>query len=348
MTKRHGLAAGLLLLAAATASPATADGVSGLPWLSGTSQGGGCLADLRGRPLDVLVNFVTHKSFPAMVAQTGQQLFKDTGRAAPLWAVSLPLLTDDTRRQFALCAGGNFDPSWQAIGRNLASAVSGEPDATLVIRLGWEANLASHPWGVTSPDQIQPYKDCWRRAAAQLKAGAATAAPDVRLQLEWTNAKKTPNTAIRVLDMYPGDDVVDLWGVHYYDSGPIMNTQPRWDAAYRRTFNGGPWGLGAWFQAATTPVEQGGHGKRLAVSEWGVWQRGGQTAAAADDPVYVHNMWQFFQANAASIAYESYLSSAGHALCPNTSYPNAAAQYRADWQPPASARRAAGARAGAR
>jgi hypothetical protein len=38
----------------------------------------------------VLVNFVTHKSFQAMVAQTGQQLFKDTGRAAPLWAVSLP------------------------------------------------------------------------------------------------------------------------------------------------------------------------------------------------------------------------------------------------------------------
>ena len=134
--------------------------------------------------------------------------------------------------------------------------------------------------------------------------------------------------------------MVDLWGVHYYDSGPLMNSQPLWDAAYRRTFNGGPWGLGAWLQAATTPVEQGGHGKRLAVSEWGVWQRGGQTAAAADDPVYVHNMWQFFQANAASIAYESYLSSAGHALCPNTSYPNAAAQYQADWQPPASARRA--------
>ena len=78
MTKRHGPAAGLLLLAAATASPATADGVSGLPWLSGTTQGGGCLADLRGRPLDVLVNFVTHKSFPAMVAQTGQQLFNLT------------------------------------------------------------------------------------------------------------------------------------------------------------------------------------------------------------------------------------------------------------------------------
>ena len=103
--------------------------------------------------------------------------------------------------------------------------------------------------------------------------------------------------------MYLGDDVVDLWGVHYYDSGPIMNTQPRWDAAYRRTFNGGPWGLGTWLQAAATPVEQGGHGKRLAVSEWGIWQRGGQTAAAADDPVYVHNMWQFFQANAPTIAY---------------------------------------------
>ena len=87
--------------------------------------------------------------------------------------------------------------------------------------------------------------------------------------------------------------MVDLWGVHYYDSGPLMNTQTRWDAAYTRTFNGGPWGLGTWLQAARQ------HGKKLAVSEWGVWQQAGQAAAAADDPVYVDNVFRFFGANAA-------------------------------------------------
>jgi hypothetical protein len=362
MTKRRRLAVGLLLLAAAVPLAAGADQgpASGLPWLSGSTSGGDCLADLRGRALDVRVNFVTHKSFQAMVNQTGQQAFKDNGVVAPLWVVSLPLLTDDTRGQFAQCAGsdlagtddfGGFDQSWRLIGANLASAASGKPDPTVVVRLGWEANIGrSHPWGVTSPDQIPSYIGCWRQAAARLKEGAS-AAPGVRLQLEWTSAKKTANTALHVLDMYPGDDVVDLWGVHYYDSGPIMNTQKRWDAAYKRTFNGGPWGLGPWLQAATAPVEQGGHGKQLAVSEWGIWQQAGQTATAADDPVYIHNMWQFFQANAGVIAYESYLNSpTGHALCPSTSYPNAAAQYQADWQPPppAGARREARARTGAR
>ena len=32
---------------------------------------------------------------------------------------------------------------------------------------------------------------------------------------------------------YPGDDVVDLWGVHYYDSGPDKNTSRSGEHAER-------------------------------------------------------------------------------------------------------------------
>ena len=32
--------------------------------------------------------------------------------------------------------------------------------------------------------------------------------------------------------MYPGDDLVDLWGVHYYDTGPEKNTQAIWNKYY--------------------------------------------------------------------------------------------------------------------
>ena len=49
-----------------------------------------------------------------------------------------------------------------------------------------------------------------------------------------------------MLAMYPGDDVVDVVGVHYYDSGPEKSTQALWDQYYNATYNGGPWGLGAW------------------------------------------------------------------------------------------------------
>ena len=134
-----------------------------------------------------------------------------------------------------------------------------------------------------------------------------------------------------MLDLNPGDDLVDLWGVHYYDSGPKKSTQAIWDKFYNATFNGGPWGLGAWLAAAKQ------HGKRLAVSEWGVWRQDAMTAARADDPVYVANMYRFFRDHAADLAYEAYFDAFAdrHALCnydgAPTSFPAAAAAYAAAW-----------------
>ena len=129
--------------------------------------------------------------------------------------------------------------------------------------------------------------------------------------------------------MYPGDDVVDLWGTDYYDAWPEKSTQAVWDRYYMATYNGAPWGVGAWLAAAQA------HGKRLAVSEWGIKQLPGQTAASADDPVYVDNMYRFFRDHAPGIAYEAYFdantTAGGHRLCPGTDYPRAAATYKQDW-----------------
>jgi hypothetical protein len=320
----QGSGLGLLLTALLGPPTALAAGapstpiLSGLAWRSGSTQDGfPCLADLRGRTLDVLINFVTHKSFAAMVNQTGGALAGGATQA-PLWVVSLPLLTDDTAGQFAQCAAGAFDVSWRQIGTNLQKAGA----QGTVVRLGWEANTGSgsHAWGVDGSAQVGDYVACWRHAAAQLKSTAPG------LSLEWTNAKKGVEP-FNVLDMYPGDDVVDLWGVHYYDSGPQMSTQAIWDQAYTRTNNGGPWGLGTWLDAAVQ------HGKKLAVSEYGIWQQSDQTAAAADDPVYIDNMYRFFRNNAPSVAYESYFDSMSvHQLCPGTLFPNATAKYQADWR----------------
>jgi hypothetical protein len=123
--------------------------------------------------------------------------------------------------------------------------------------------------------------------------------------------------------------VVDLWGTHQYDAWPLKNTQAVWDQYYMASYNGAPWGLGAWLLAAQQ------HGKKLGVGEWGIKQLDGQTAAQADDPVFTDNMYRFFRDHAASIAYENYFNgntgSGGHRLCPSTDYPRAAATYKADW-----------------
>jgi hypothetical protein len=320
------MAPAFLLATALAAAPAALADVatpiwSGLPWRSGTSGIPNCLAALRGRAVDAGTLFLGNPNFPALVWQSSG-LRPAKGRP-PLLVVSLPLLPDTNKGQFAQCAAGSFDGSFAQIGANLQKAGA----QGTVVRLGWEANIGSdsHPWGVDTPDQVPAYVACWRRAAAALKAGGPA------LNTEWTSAKKTANKALHVTDMYPGDDVVDVVGVHYYDSGPEKSTQAVWDKYYGVTFNGGPWGLGTWLDFARS------RGKKLAVSEYGLWRQGTMTAAQADDPVYVDNMYRFFRGNAADLAYETYFNAMAdqHALCnadgTPTSFPSAAAAYKADW-----------------
>jgi hypothetical protein len=332
-TARPGLAlaAGLLLAATAVAAAradVTTTIVSGLGWRSGTNTGGyPCIADLRGRPLDVLNVYLAPPGFPQMVQNSGAWVQR-YGSRAPLLVVSMALVPANNKGQFAQCAAGAFDGYFRQIGANL----QGSPAQGVVVRLGWEANLGSglHPWGLDGDAQAPAWRQCWRHAALALKAGGP------RLQLEWTISKKTQNRALHVLGtgpddpgMYPGDDVVDHWGTHQYDAWPLKNTQALWDQYYMATYNGTPWGIGAWLAEAQK------HGKQLAVGEWGIKQLSNQTAAQADDPVFTDNMYRFFRDHAAGIAYESYFNattaSGGHALCPGTSYPRAAATYKQDW-----------------
>jgi hypothetical protein len=288
--------------------------VSGLPFRSGASFDVDCIAQIRGRPLDVNLSFLGHKSFPALVSYAAS-----VGRAAkraPLWVVTVPLLADNTKGQFAQCAAGAFDGYFRQIGANLRKAGA----QGTIARLGHEANSGTHAWGVTSAGQIPAYKACFRRAAQALRAGSGGA-----VKIEWTNAKKG---RVPALQMYPGDDVVDVWGVHYYDTGPQKSTQAIWNQYQDATYRGSPWGIHAWLKAAQA------HGKKLGVGEWGVWNQG-QGAAKADDPVYMDNMYRFFRDHAGDIAYETYLNAnprdGGHALCPSTRFPKAAARYKANW-----------------
>ena len=189
------VATSLITLTAAVGAAAGAPTVSGLPWRSGATKGGDCLATLRGRPHDVLASYLPKGSFAFMTAASGELAGTGLASQAPLWVVSVPLLTDSTAGQFSACAAGAFDRYWRQIGANLRRAGA----RTTIVRLGWEANSGSHAWGVTSPGQVPAYRACWRHAAAQLKATAPA------VLLDWTNSKRTPNTAIHVLPLHMGD-----------------------------------------------------------------------------------------------------------------------------------------------
>jgi hypothetical protein len=286
---------------------------SGLAWKSGACGDAG-IGNWRGRALDTSWFGLPKSSFSAMIRQSKSSGLRAAASRAPQVVVSVPLLTKENSLDHASCAAGNFDRYFREIGANLSA--NGAGDA--FIRLGKEANRGVPPYGYDSNADLPNYRNCFRSAAKALKQGGPN------LTIEWTNARQTLSS-VNVLNAYPGDDVVDHIGVHYYNNPKLgrMSTQQEWDRQYFQRYpSGGPLGLGSWLADAKKL------GKKLSVSEWGLWG----TSTIADNPVYIENMFRFFKANASSIVYESYFNCASlHYIYPRSIFPKARERYRALW-----------------
>ena len=62
-----------------------------------------------------------------------------------------------------------------------------------------------------------------------------------------------------------------------------------------------------------------------------MWNQG-ISVEAADNPLYIENMYRFFRANAAHIAYENYYNRRkAHQLYPSRRFPKASTTYRQLW-----------------
>jgi hypothetical protein len=287
---------------------------SGLPWRSGAACGSAAMEQWRGRRLDTSWLGLPKSGWAEMIRTARSRTLRARAASAPQIVVSVPLLPQSHAFQHAQCAAGAFDGYFREIGAALQANGAGGA----YIRLGKEANRGRAPYGYDSEDDLPAYRGCFQHAAQALKATAPG------LKIEWTNARQTLSP-VNVLDAYPGDHVVDHWGVHYYNNYKIgrISTQEQWDAQYTARYpSGGPQGLGVWLAEAKT------RGKKLAVSEWGLW---GNTAAG-DTPVYIANMYRFFKENAEYIEYESYFNcKLLHEVFPSTRFPRAAATYSQLW-----------------
>jgi hypothetical protein len=248
-----------------------------------------------------------------MLKHVQNSWFRNLATASPQFVISLGMLPKSAAKQFAACARGDFDGYFRQFGSIFARIGAGQA----VVRLGWEANK-TRPWSPDTAANVPDYVACFQREAEALKSTAPN------LKIEWTMGRISA-VPFNVMDMYPGDEHVDVIGVHYYDNvGPKISTQAAWDYHYTRTYYGGPRGLGTWLAAAKS------RGKKLAVSEWGVWDQG--DLAKADNPAYVENMYRFFRDNAANIAYENYYSCPlVHQLYPSTRFTKARARYKELW-----------------
>lgn len=269
--------------------------MSGLPWASGSNAGVG-FGPWRGRPQDVFVSFSGRSSWDDV---RRVPTFASTRRYASMGRLSLGLamLMNSERYDFASCLAGAKDEHIRAVARGLVA--SGAGDA--VIRLGWEMNGKGFPWSLGNvPHLIPQYRQCFMRMASIIRAEA----PD--MLIEWTPRKAT-DPRIRLEALYPGDEYVDVVGLLYYDWWPASPTDADWNRnIVERDRHGGPKGLATWLEFARD------RGKPLAVAEWGIGKHG--TMNPFDNPLFIRNMFRFFQENASDIAYEAYFNSLTHKI----------------------------------
>jgi hypothetical protein len=283
--------------------------LSGLAWRSGATDTGASFVNWRGRPLDVATTFEddgTWEGTEVVWALETGALVDFKGRLS----IAVPMLSNG-KDTFEQCAAGAYDVHFRALGKTLKRY--GREDS--YIRLGWEGNGNWYPWSANG--NTAGWKVCFRREVQALRS----VAPGV--QIDWNMNKDGSTNAV---DIYPGDDVVDVIGVDYYSMYPALNSRANWDRMYLKTgINKTPIGIGAWLAFAKS------HGKRLSVPEWGVNNGGG--GGGGDDDAYVQYMHNFFKTNAEHIAYEAYFNSQCPNFCivPPGKNPQAAAKYRQLW-----------------
>ena len=303
---------------AAPLAPGQPGPLSGLAWHSGVGCVRAGFEDWRGHKIDTVTAWAPQTSWANLIKFSAS--LRSVGSQPMLYSMGLPMLTQETKGQFASCTSGVFDAAYTTVAQNLAAARLGNA----VIRIGWEANGDWYPWSAIG--QTETYKACFARIAGIFKS----VSPD--FQIEWTMDKR--GRVLPVSQLYPGDDVVDIIGVDLYDRYPTMPTQAAWDRQLDRTLAGGPYGLGAWMSFARS------HSKPLAVPEWGInngYALGGTMGVAGDDANFVANMHAFFKANADNLAYENYFncnqSNVGerYPLYPVLYSPFASATYQSVW-----------------
>lgn len=270
----------LLLLAAGIASAAAERPkapsnvtVNGSGPKLGVYKGAGCAGAPRvreferwlGRDTDQVLEFISWQ-----VLQDGTtwavRCWEEAGRKSVVY--SLPMLPPDHSATLADGAQGKFDDLFRRYGAELVKHGYGGS----IIRIGWEFNAAWYPWAASKdPESWVAY---WRRIVSVLRA-----VPGAAFKFDWCPAaSKSGFSAERA---YPGDDVVDIIGLDFYNTvvdAKSFTPQQRWDTRMNM-----PTGL-KWhrdFAAA--------HDKPMSFPEWGTGIRR-EGGGADDDPYFIEQM----------------------------------------------------------
>ena len=292
---------------------------SGLAWWSGVFGGNWKnLQTARGRNFDCALAYCPGQREPgwSQFSTVGRNLgtsdFHNGGlqifasmRLFPTDECPKALGKDVWRR----AAEGAFDGHWE----NCARALKTNYPNMLVLRPGWEYNMAGYQWNLTmlaatslSAAQRQIERD-WYKTAFRRWVTIFRQLYSQDVLIDWCGIERG-GQAGSIDDFYPGNDVVDIIGVDMYDGQPCLSSEEIWTRDFNTTFQGGPGGVNAWLAYARSK------GKPLSFPEWGVSSLGAGADRVPDNAFYIRKMLEFISANAQHIAYEAYANYEGHTL----------------------------------
>jgi hypothetical protein len=297
-----------------SARAAMAGARSGMSWQSGASISQyAAFASYRGRQIDTITAWCPHATWTDITALKGGFSTARKSGARVCCAMRLLPLSHDARKypgNYKLAASGTYDGYYIQYAQKLAATNL----TNVICRIGWETNGDSRP-DFCKVDR-EAFKTTWQRIAMILRQYNPT------ILTEWNNIKKG-GQGENIMNYYPGDEYVDIFGVNYYDGWPPLENQAIWDKQYYASYKGGPWGIGAWAAEARS------RGKLFASSEWGI---NAGRYNCKDNPFYIESMYQFFVKNNDILAYENYFNQKGyHQLNPSDLNPLSSAKYRQLW-----------------
>jgi len=223
--------------------------------------------------------------------------------------------------------------------RKMAEELATFAPEFLIIRVGWELN-GNFPWSIARCDTTEKangYKNTHRKIVTMLRA--AFDRMGKKFLVTWNFGRDSANLKRPLSELYPGDSYVDTIGLDYYDrkfaNWGLNNSS---DAKFKEMASQGttkqPFGLYTWYDFAMSMK------KPFSVEEWGVWNSS-DSFAGGDNPVYIRNMYNFFNSHKAdtvltskgrvpAIAFENYHNEHVHMLGTSRS-PKASAAYRELW-----------------
>lgn len=253
----------------------------------GVYQGAGCAGATKvqqferwfGRDTDQVLEFISWQ-----VLRDGTtwavRCWAKAGRKSVVY--SLPMMPPDQSVTLADGAQGKFDELFRNYGAELVKNGYGDS----IIRLGWEFNAGWYPWKASKDPQS--WVAYWRRIVSVMRA-----VPGAAFKFDWCPAAS--NGGFLAEQAYPGDDVVDIIGLDFYNTAvdaKSVTPQQRWETRMKmRT------GL-AWHRDFAAK-----HGKPMSYPEWGTGTRR-QGGGADDDPYFVEQMAAWIAGN--NVAYHNY------------------------------------------